>query len=145
MRTVKVEFWDDQDPAHEIPATQTRLIGLDGEWFETDLSDMSAKELDEFLRRFLEAEGVRKVGGQKRSTDIRDTRPAPPANVPGTSAEDIGARLITSRERNARIRAWAEKQSGLELSESWDRGYIPRSVRAKYDTTHPEDPAPVSA
>jgi hypothetical protein len=138
MRTVKVEVWDDLD--HEIPADQTRTIGIDGVWYELDLSDVSAKELDEALARFRER--GRRIGGKPRSTKIRDTEaasaPAPPdgADAPPSIFTPLGA----SRLRNKRIRAWAEKQPGLDLdlSDSWKRGYIPVWVHDAYNKAHPD-------
>lgn len=100
---VTVSLQDDLDGG---PAAETVHFALSGSEFEIDLSERNARKFRQQINPFVER--ARRVARSAR------TRPA--------------SRSVASRERTARIRAWA-RQRGMAISE---RGRIPSRVIEQY-------------
>jgi hypothetical protein len=92
-------------------ADETVEFGLDGKFFEIDLSEGNAGRLRDALAEFVAA--ARKSGGGRR-------RSAPAGAAPRRPSID--------REQNQAIRDWARKR-GMKVS---DRGRIPAEVLEAY-------------
>jgi hypothetical protein len=109
---VTVSLVDDLSGAQ---ADETVAFGLDGKFYEIDLSTANAERLRDVLAKFVGA--ARKAG--------RGGRSASRAN--GGSA--VAARgVAVDREQNQAIREWARKR-GMQVS---DRGRIPSEVADAY-------------
>lgn len=94
-------------------ADQTIEFGLDGAFYEIDLSEDNAERLRETLADFIDS--GRKSGGRGRGRKARGG---------GTKASNVTA----DREQNQAIRDWARK-NGFQVSE---RGRIPAEVLEAY-------------
>jgi hypothetical protein len=103
---VQVLLVDDLDGSE---ATETVAFGLDGAFYEIDLSSGNASKLRKELAHYVDH--ARKASGQPRR---RRTRTGP------------------GRERSAQIRQWA-KQRGYKVNE---RGRIPQNIVAEYEAAH---------
>lgn len=116
-RTVVTLTCDLEKPEAEVEAAQTIAFGYGAVAYEIDVcpkhADKVGKDLSELAGR------ARKVGS---------------AAAIGTRGQGKKAvsRGRASRERSQEIRAWA-KEAGIKVS---DRGRIPESVEAEYDTAH---------
>lgn len=108
---VMVTLVDDLDGSE---AGETVEFGLDGAFYEIDLSEDNAERLREALAEYVEH--ARRAGGRKRAA----TRPGT-GRAPRTASAD--------REQNQAIREWARKQ-GMTVS---DRGRIPKEVTDAYN------------
>lgn len=108
---VMVTLVDDLDGSE---AEETVEFGLDGAFYEIDLSEDNAERLREALAEYVEH--ARRAGGRKRAA----TR-AGAGRAPRTASAD--------REQNQAIREWARKQ-GMNVS---DRGRIPKEVTDAYN------------
>lgn len=106
---VTVTLVDDLDGSE---AEETVEFGLDGAFYEIDLSEDNAERLRDSLGEYVEH--ARRAGGRKRAG-----RPA--GRAPRTASAD--------REQNQAIREWARKQ-GMNVSE---RGRIPKEVTDSYN------------
>jgi hypothetical protein len=107
---VTVSLVDDLDGTE---AEETVEFGLDGAFYEIDLSEDNAERLRDALADYVEH--ARRSGGRKRP--------------PGRSALGRTVRTASAdREQNQAIREWARKQ-GMNVS---DRGRIPREVSDAY-------------
>jgi hypothetical protein len=91
------------------PDAATVMFGLEGDWFEIDLTDEEKKKLEQALKPYL-------TKGRKPTNQGEKKRV-----VPETTAE----------ERDV-IRAWA-KSKGFAFA---PRGRIPKDVMAAYDKAH---------
>jgi hypothetical protein len=129
----KVVLVDDLDG--RSPADETVRYGLDGEFFEIDLSTENAKELRDFLNKYISASRV---------------VPAKEAARRGSSASSSGSASsgpAASDYDPATVRAWAQA-NGVEVSE---KGRIPEAIVQKWRqaTAAPaassSDPAATSA
>jgi Lsr2 len=89
-------------------ADGTIRFGLDGTYYEIDLSKKHADQLAKAIRPYIDA--ARKVPSSRRAP--RGSRPA--------------------RHNQSDVRAWARAQ-GLKVS---DRGRIPADVLAQYESAH---------
>lgn len=107
---VTVTLVDDLDGSE---AGETIEFGLDGAFYEIDLSEDNAERLREALSDYVEH--ARRSGGRKRMGG----RPVA-GRAPRTASAD--------REQNQAIREWARKQ-GMNVS---DRGRIPKEVSDAY-------------
>ena len=108
---VMVTLVDDLDGSE---AGETVEFGLDGAFYEIDLSEGNAERLREALAEYVEH--ARRAGGRKRAAArVGAGRP------PRTASAD--------REQNQAIREWARKQ-GMNVS---DRGRIPKEVTDAYN------------
>jgi Lsr2 len=109
-----VRFIDDLDGSE---ASGTVEFGLEGRFYEIDLSDENAKKLREALASFVGA--ARKSGGRSsgRGGGRSQSDPAAAEKPRGSS-----------REETAAIREWA-RQNGHKVS---DRGRISKSVIEAY-------------
>lgn len=98
-----------EDDLNGGSADETVRFGLDGKWYEIDLSNGNAEKLRRSLQPYVER--ARKAAGGRQQRR---------------------ARQVTGRRQSAEIRAWAKAQ-GIEVSE---RGRIPAEVVAKYEAAH---------
>ncbi|UJW28819.1 Lsr2 family protein [Saccharothrix sp. AJ9571] len=89
------------------PDATTVLFGLEGDWYEIDLTDEERQKLERALKKYL-------VKGRKATAET--------------------TRLVgeTTPDERHEIRAWAEKE-GYEIA---PRGRIPQDVLAAYDEAH---------
>ena len=94
-------------------ADETVAFGLDGKFYEIDLSSSNAEKLRDVLAQFVGA--ARKAGRTVRSAARVD------AGVPVRA-------VAVDREQNQAIREWARKR-GMKVS---DRGRIPSEVTDAY-------------
>lgn len=111
-KQVQVLLVDDIDGT---PAESTVKFGLDGFLYQIDLSGANDDALRKALAKFI-------LGGTKVGRVHLGNARVPAVSVARTP---VGA----NRDRNAAIRAWAEKQ-GIQVS---SRGRIQEAVVAKYD------------
>lgn len=109
---VTVSLVDDLDGSE---AGETVEFGLDGAFYEIDLSEDNAGRLRDALSEYVEH--ARRSGGRKRSGG----RVAVAGRAPRTASAD--------REQNQAMREWARKQ-GMNIS---DRGRIPKEVAEAYN------------
>jgi nucleoid-associated protein Lsr2 len=109
---VTVSLVDDLDGSE---AGETVEFGLDGAFYEIDLSGGNAERLREALAEYVGH--ARRSGGRKRTGG----RVAAAGRVPRTASAD--------REQNQAMREWARKQ-GMNIS---DRGRIPKEVAEAYN------------
>ncbi|MGB3443011.1 MAG: Lsr2 family protein [Actinophytocola sp.] len=109
---VTVSLVDDLDGS---VAGETVEFGLDGAFYEIDLSDDNAERLRDALADYVEH--ARRSGGRKRTGG----RVAVAGRAPRTASAD--------REQNQAMREWARKQ-GMNIS---DRGRIPKEVAEAYN------------
>ncbi len=109
---VTVSLVDDLDGS---TAGETVEFGLDGAFYEIDLSEDNAERLRDALAEYVEH--ARRSGGRKRAGG----RVAVAGRAPRTASAD--------REQNQAIREWARKQ-GMNVS---DRGRIPKEVSEAYN------------
>jgi hypothetical protein len=110
---VTVSLVDDLDGSE---AEETVEFGLDGAFYEIDLSEDNAERLRDALADYVEH--ARRSGGRKRAAGrlaVVGGRP------PRTASAD--------REQNQAMREWARKQ-GMNIS---DRGRIPKEVAEAYN------------
>lgn len=108
---VTVSLVDDLDGSE---AGETVEFGLDGAFYEIDLSEDNAERLRDALAEYVEH--ARRSGGRKRSGRV-----AAVGRAPRTASAD--------REQNQAMREWARKQ-GMTIS---DRGRIPKEVAEAYN------------
>jgi tRNA U38,U39,U40 pseudouridine synthase TruA len=98
-----------------VRADETVAFGLDGKYYEIDLSRSNAEKLRDVLAQFVGA--ARKVGRADRSAARTD------------SGVTVAPRAVAvDREQNQAIREWARKR-GMKVS---DRGRIPSEVTDAY-------------
>ena len=109
---VMVTLVDDLDGSE---AEETVEFGLDGAFYEIDLSEDNAERLRDALAEYVEH--ARRSGGRKRTGG----RVAVAGRAPRTASAD--------REQNQAMREWARKQ-GMNIS---DRGRIPKEVAEAYN------------
>jgi hypothetical protein len=109
---VTVSLVDDLDGSE---AEETVEFGLDGAFYEIDLSEDNAERLRDALAEYVEH--ARRSGGRKRTGG----RVAVAGRAPRTASAD--------REQNQAMREWARKQ-GMNIS---DRGRIPKEVAEAYN------------
>jgi hypothetical protein len=109
---VTVSLVDDLDGSE---AGETVEFGLDGAFYEIDLSDDNAERLRDALAEYVGH--ARRSGGRKRTGG----RVAVAGRAPRTASAD--------REQNQAMREWARKQ-GMNIS---DRGRIPKEVAEAYN------------
>jgi hypothetical protein len=110
---VTVSLVDDLDGSE---AEETVEFGLDGAFYEIDLSEDNAERLRDALSEYVEH--ARRSGGRKRPPGRISTGPG---RAPRTASAD--------REQNQAMREWARKQ-GMNIS---DRGRIPKEVAEAYN------------
>jgi hypothetical protein len=108
---VTVSLVDDLDGSE---AEETVEFGLDGAFYEIDLSEDNAERLRDALSDYVEH--ARRSGGRKRPAGRLAA-----GRVPRTASAD--------REQNQAMREWARKQ-GMNIS---DRGRIPKEVAEAYN------------
>ncbi len=108
---VTVSLVDDLDGSE---AGETVEFGLDGAFYEIDLSEENAERLRDALSEFVEH--ARRSGGRKRAGRLVTA-----GRAPRTASAD--------REQNQAMREWARKQ-GMNIS---DRGRIPKEVAEAYN------------
>lgn len=99
------------------PADGTVQFGIDGDMYSIDLSSKHSIELYKSIEKFRD-HGTRLGRMHLKTRASEATVKRAPVGV--------------NRERNADIRAWAEKE-GIPVS---TRGRIQESVIAKYDAAH---------
>jgi hypothetical protein len=109
---VMVTLVDDLDGSE---AGETVEFGLDGAFYEIDLSEDNAERLRDALSDYVE-HARRQAGGRKRLAGRLGA-----GRAPRTASAD--------REQNQAIREWARKQ-GMNVS---DRGRIPKEVTDAYN------------
>jgi hypothetical protein len=109
---VTVSLVDDLDGSE---AEETVEFGLDGAFYEIDLSEDNAERLRDALADYVDH--ARRSGGRKRS----GARLVVAGRPPRTASAD--------REQNQAMREWARKQ-GMNIS---DRGRIPKEVAEAYN------------
>ena len=108
---VMVTLVDDLDGSE---AEETIEFGLDGAFYEIDLSEDNAERLRDTLSDYVEH--ARRQAGRKRLAGR-----VLAGRAPRTASAD--------REQNQAIREWARKQ-GMNVS---DRGRIPKEVTDAYN------------
>jgi hypothetical protein len=109
---VMVTLVDDLDGSE---AEETVEFGLDGAFYEIDLSEDNAERLRDALSEYVEH--ARRQAGARKRMDGR----AGSGRAPRPASAD--------REQNQAIREWARKQ-GMNVS---DRGRIPKEVTDAYN------------
>jgi hypothetical protein len=115
-----VTLVDDLDQGE---ADETVEFGVDGSFYEIDLSDANAARLRHALADYVAS--ARRLGGRRRvGRAARPTRPAASSRTAGRASVD--------REQNQAIRDWARRQ-GLTVSE---RGRISTGVIEAYNEAH---------
>jgi hypothetical protein len=112
---VSHDIREETDPAEP---RQTVRFGLDGQEYEVDLSEESAAELRETVRRYIAA--GRRAGRPAGAPRTARTPARTARTARGTTADDADP---------AAVRAWA-RAHGHRIS---DRGPIPARVRQAYD------------
>lgn len=113
-----VRLVDDLDGSD---ATDTVEFGLDGKYFEIDLSEENAQRLRDALQAFIAA--------------ARQVRISKPGRGPKRGAVAGGSTATTAdREQNQAMRRWA-REHDIEVNE---RGRIPQRVQDAY---HANDPS----
>ncbi len=107
----KVVLIDDLDGRSQ--ADETVVYGLDGEFFEIDLSNENASELRDFLSRY-----------------VAVSRPVPAKEAArrGAAANGSGNGQASNDYDPAAVRAWAQA-NGVEVSE---KGRVPESIVQKW-------------
>ncbi|HWF81879.1 MAG TPA: Lsr2 family protein [Streptosporangiaceae bacterium] len=100
---VTVSLQDDLDGS---PAAETVRFALSGSEFEIDLSERNARKFRQQIDPFVER--ARRAGRRVKARPV--------------------SRSVASRQRTARIRAWA-RQHGMAIN---DRGRIPTRVIEEY-------------
>jgi hypothetical protein len=114
-RQTTVSFVDDLDGSE---ASGTVAFGLDGRFYEIDLSDKNAARLRDALEPFVSA--AREAGGRSSGRGRG-----------GRQRQEVEVKPARSnREETAAIRQWA-REHGHEIS---DRGRIPKSVIEAYES-----------
>lgn len=108
---VTVSLVDDLDGSE---AEETVEFGLDGAFYEIDLSEDNAERLRDALSEYVDH--ARRSGGRKRPAGRLAV-----GRAPRTASAD--------REQNQAMREWARKQ-GMNIS---DRGRIPKEVAEAYN------------
>ncbi|MBY6349329.1 histone-like nucleoid-structuring protein Lsr2 [Rhodococcoides corynebacterioides] len=108
VKKVTVTLVDDMD---DVPADETVSIGLDGTWYEIDLSERNAADLREHMDKWIHH--ARRV--TSRGSSEPGTAPTAGRSRPRGAAD---------RARSAAIREWAKEQ-GFEISE---RGRISSEI-----------------
>ena len=118
----------------------TRKFSWEGSDYVVDVCAMHATELDEVLSQLktFAAAGQRSSGrrGRRPSATTSSSR-APRGRRAGAS---VSTSTSPKRDDLSAVRAWA-RESGRSVSE---RGRIPASLLAEYDTAHSTTAAPVS-
>ena len=102
---------------------ETVTFGMDGVFYEIDLSSKNARKLRAALEPFIAA-GRRTSGGPRAPRGVRDGR-SNRARARSRASSGPG----TSRTPLAHIRAWA-RDNGYEVSE---RGRISEAVKEAYE------------
>ena len=108
VKKVTVTLVDDMD---DVPADETISIGLDGTWYEIDLSESNAADLREHMDKW--------IHHARRVTSRGNSEPGT-----ATTAGRSRPRGAADRARSAAIREWAKEQ-GFEISE---RGRISSEI-----------------
>ncbi|HEY0869821.1 MAG TPA: Lsr2 family protein [Acidothermaceae bacterium] len=111
---VQVTLVDDIDGSS---ADETLTFGIDGVFYEIDLSKSNAKKFRESLNAY--------VGAARRSG--RSSRVGRPRGRAGRSKAAAGSAAPTSE-----IRAWA-RSKGIKVNE---RGRIAADIVARYESSH---------
>lgn len=114
-KVVRTELVDDLDGSVADGTTQ---LGLNGTWFEIDLSAANASKLLDLLTPYLDA-GVKVK-----------TRALPSLQGPGRERQRNGraAAAMSERDQNRAVREWAQAK-GLPVS---DRGRIKQEIVDRY-------------
>jgi hypothetical protein len=99
VKKVTVTLVDDVD---NVPADETVSIGLDGTWFELDLSNSNADELRKVMDQWIQ---------HARRVSTRSTG----GGAASATASGARTRGAADRARSAAIREWARTQ-GFEIS-----------------------------
>lgn len=99
VKKVTVTLVDDVD---NVPADETVSIGLDGSWFEIDLSSSNAEELRKVMDQWIQH--ARRVSGRSSS-----------GGAASSTSGGSRTRGAADRARSAAIREWARTQ-GFEIS-----------------------------
>lgn len=94
-------------------------FGLDGTWYEIDLTEKNAEKLRRALAGYVAV-------GRRQGKMVRQGESAGKGAAPAGSARE-------SRERLSAIREWA-RANGMEVSST---GRIPGSVVEAYDAANP--------
>lgn len=97
----------------EVDAVRTVEFGLNGKFYEVDLCEVHADELEGLVQEW--SDFARSVTGRSSSRSARRGR--------GRSSRSNGKADVSS------VRVWA-KQQGMKIS---DRGRIPNEVLEKYN------------
>lgn len=109
----------------------TRKFGLDGHFYEIDLTDPHMEQLREALAPF--ATHARRIGRIPGHVAQRDRRPVAPAREPVRTQIP----MQTTAEDRVLIRKWWKfNRDRLELPAYTERGRIPRLVEEKYREEH---------
>jgi hypothetical protein len=95
------------------PDAATVTFGLEGEWYEIDLTDDEKKKLQSALRSYV-------AKGRKAATKQPEKKRMVPAMTP---------------EEREKIRAWG-RENGFDVPEF---GRIPKQLQAAYDKAHKID------
>jgi hypothetical protein len=95
------------------PDAATVTFGLEGEWYEIDLTDDEKKQLESKLRSYL-------TKGRKAAPKQPEKKRMVPAMTP---------------EEREKIRAWG-RENGFDVPEF---GRIPKQLQAAYDKAHKID------
>lgn len=111
---ITTSYVDDLDGSEaQGPVT----VGIDGWWYEIDLSEANADELRKFLTPYVDA-GRRQPRKAAAATQTAPTRQ--------------GGRTTTDREQTQAIRDWA-RANGHTVN---DRGRIPAKVVEAFQAAH---------
>lgn len=118
---VEVQLVDDLDGGE---AAETLDFGLDGVFYEIDLSQEHADELRDALADYVSH--ARRQGRSGGGSRRRSSRPT--GSTGSSRSSPSPGRTPIDREQNRAMREWARRQ-GMEVS---DRGRIPNEVVEAY-------------
>lgn len=116
MKTFEVKSWDDLSEPRSVEATEDLFIGIDGDWYELDLSAENHKEVMTALRAWAD---------RGRLAD----RPPVPAKRPSPREESI--------KYHAGLREYAV-QHGYRVTA---KGYVAKACREEYEVLAGKAPA----
>lgn len=106
MREVHVVVKDDLD--HDLGAEVTRRVGLDGLWWEVDLTAAHSAELDAALKAYVTVGRLLK-GGKPISTDLRVDAPAPHMTAPSRRAASQSRPVSAAEPIDHAARRWRNR------------------------------------
>lgn len=129
-RTIQI-IDDDLDP--EVEATGTIKFGVDGVWYEIDLSDKHQADFHKAISKYVEA--GRRVAGKATKTAAKAPAKKAAAAVSAPAGVGTNGSNNDTGHSNKEIRDWA-RSNDVEVP---PRGRIPAEVIAQFAAAHPPE------